>query len=470
LTTIEEWRAFLQQWSDEWLETDTKFPTAVRKRRWLGYDPATEDQIERVETRLGYRLPPSYRAFLLTSNGWRLTSPMVKRLRPVSAIRWLLEEEPGRFELELPTEDEAPLQGPTAEEYYSYTQEFSVFADPQHFRKLLTIADPIEGDSLIYVLNPEAVTEDGEWEAWEDAHWNPGSVRYPSFAHLMRNEYEMFLAVVRGRAEHGNRVFGPFDDVYAPSRPRKPATRIGTAKPLKKRLTADELVAQLESPSARVRNAAAKHLVRQWPSNEKPQLVESLTCVLTSHLGQIARSAAALALGSYGDERATIPLIEALSDSDIVVANSALGGLSTLAARRRDPRIADAAVRLLATTQDRFAIENAMNILEHEFADSRLRPIALQLLDADIDGQLRYQAAFAYAKFAQDPLNELCARLTHRNHGIRAAAVAALRERNDPRATPHLAPLLHDPNPEVVMQATTTLRFLDQSKKHEPLE
>ena len=58
--------------------------------------------------------------------------------------------------------------------------------------------------------------------------------------------------------------------------------------------------------------------------------------------------------------------------------------------------------------------------------------ISLRLLDADlrshqrVNSQLRYQAAFAYAKFAKDPLKELCARLTSENPEIRAAAVAVL--------------------------------------------
>jgi hypothetical protein len=476
VTTIDEWRAFLQQWSDDWLATDTKFSAAVRKQRWLGYERATEEQIQRVEKRLGYRLPPSYRAFLLTTNGWRFASPMVRRLRPVSAIRWLMEEDPERFDIDLAGMPEEPLQGVTPEEYYSYTSQFSAFADQQHFRKSLKIADPIDGDSLIYVLNPEAVTEDGEWEAWEDAHWIPGSTRHPSFAHLMRHEYEMFLAVLRGHSNRGEGCVGPFDGVYAPSKPRHPAKPIGTPKPLKKRLTVEELVVQLEDSSARVRNAAAKQIFKQWPSDEKPELLPALMRILRGDLGQMARCAAAHMLGSYGDEQAVVPLIDALSDADIVVANASIGALFTLAGRHRDPRIADAACELLATTKDYFAITTAMNILEHEFEDPRLADIGLRLLDADMDShqrvnsQLRYQAAFAYAKFAKNPLKELCARLTSENPEIRAAAAAALRERSDPKAMPHLARLLRDPNPEVVMQAQMTLQFLDRRQEGAPPE
>ena len=69
LTAPEDWREFLQRWSDEWLRTEEEFSAPVRRSQWLGYKPATEKQIAQVEKRLGYQLPRSYRAFLLTSNG-----------------------------------------------------------------------------------------------------------------------------------------------------------------------------------------------------------------------------------------------------------------------------------------------------------------------------------------------------------------------------------------------------------------
>jgi hypothetical protein len=40
-----------------------------RENRWLGYEPAGEEAVRAAEERLGVRLPPSYRNFLLTSNG-----------------------------------------------------------------------------------------------------------------------------------------------------------------------------------------------------------------------------------------------------------------------------------------------------------------------------------------------------------------------------------------------------------------
>ena len=44
MTKTDEWRAFLQKWSEEWLEVETDFPAEVREKKWLGFEPATELQ------------------------------------------------------------------------------------------------------------------------------------------------------------------------------------------------------------------------------------------------------------------------------------------------------------------------------------------------------------------------------------------------------------------------------------------
>lgn len=41
------------------------------------------------------------------------------------------------------------------------------------------------GDDAVYLLNPQVLTEDGEWEAWSFAAWLPGAVRFPSFWDLI---------------------------------------------------------------------------------------------------------------------------------------------------------------------------------------------------------------------------------------------------------------------------------------------
>ena len=117
--TTTEWREFLQRWTDEWLARDEKFPRQVRERRWLGSQPATEKQLSQLEKRLGYRLPPSYRNFLFTTNGWSRTSVFIKRVLPVSKVDWLQTHDPQLLDIWSPEDSDSP--GVTdLTEYFSY--------------------------------------------------------------------------------------------------------------------------------------------------------------------------------------------------------------------------------------------------------------------------------------------------------------------------------------------------------------
>src|SRR5436190_167977 len=98
LETAEQWRVFLQRWSEEWLEVE---------------DPQLLDVYN-----------------------------------------------------EIPRE---PYDGLSLAEYFAYDP--NLMFDNSHFRATLKLSDPVPGDSLTYLLNPLAVAENGEWEAWQYAHW-----------------------------------------------------------------------------------------------------------------------------------------------------------------------------------------------------------------------------------------------------------------------------------------------------------
>ncbi|MTD55114.1 SMI1/KNR4 family protein [Amycolatopsis pithecellobii] len=74
-STVGEWRDFLRRHSSE-----------------FGYEPASEDAIRAAEERLGVRLPPAYRNFLLVSNGWS-SSLSELSLLDVDHIGWFSEAE-----------------------------------------------------------------------------------------------------------------------------------------------------------------------------------------------------------------------------------------------------------------------------------------------------------------------------------------------------------------------------------------
>jgi HEAT repeat protein len=472
--TIPEWRNFLQRWTDAWLVRDEKFPRQVRERKWLGSHPAAENQIARLEKQLGYRLPPSYRNFLLTTNGWSRTSVFIKRLLPISKVDWLQTREPELLDIWSPQDDDEPANQ-NLEEYYSY--DGTPVFDRAHLRHSLLIAEPIDGDSMIYVLNPLVVAKDGEWEAWRFANWIPGAERFPSFELLMRAEFELFSN------EGKTQDFGPYTGIYAPDQPRHAAPRIGQRRLQPKRSSVPELIAQLESPARATRLKAAKHLLREFSPhdayNEHPEIVEPLSRILSSDLETDVRSAAAAMLGTYGDTTAIAPLIKALDIPDLTaIAISALLYISIYIA---DTRVADAMVRLLQTPRTLFETEHAVHILE-DLKDARLSAIALHLLDnapfilpnveklpnspmaeAYHRSSIRFLGAFAFAKMSDSPTNELIKRLTHLDAAVRAAAVAALREDKNrgPHLSSHVMPLLSDPDPIVQLQASTTLQFLE---------
>jgi hypothetical protein len=54
------------------------------------------------------------------------------------------------------------------------------------------ISDVADG---VLLLNPEVVSDDGEWEAWFFAAWLPGATRYRSFWDLMHGERERYRSL-----------------------------------------------------------------------------------------------------------------------------------------------------------------------------------------------------------------------------------------------------------------------------------
>ncbi len=104
-------------------------------------------------------------------------------------------------------------------DYYAYGDGGADYHLAGHMRSLVQISDVDDG---VYLLNPKAVTPDGEWEAWFFANWVPGARRFPSFAHLMLHEYRSFaqLEGIVG-ADRGL----PTLSTFAPGVPRVAAQR-----------------------------------------------------------------------------------------------------------------------------------------------------------------------------------------------------------------------------------------------------
>jgi hypothetical protein len=195
-----DWTAFLRQYNAELLpsehvaemvchlDEDGNLAAAVQAG-WLGYPGATEEQLARTEERLGVSLPPSYSAFLATSNGWRCPSTSIPRLWAAEEIERLAVTDPDAIDGW--SEHTEPVGNA---DYFVYgDQQQPHNFSPDYLKRALQISEQEIAGSAVYLLVPDVVTPEGEWEAWMLAHWLPGAKRYRSFKELMEDERQSFL-------------------------------------------------------------------------------------------------------------------------------------------------------------------------------------------------------------------------------------------------------------------------------------
>nr|WP_243274721.1 SMI1/KNR4 family protein [Streptomyces albus] len=121
-----------------------------REAGWLGYEPAGEEAVLAAEERLGVRLPPTYRNFLLTSNGWSSIGEL--DLLKVEENGWFPDLEPQLFQA-----------------WSSPGLEF--FADDLELLKRCPLISIDGGSGGRWLLHADSAREDGEWTAYE---WWPG--------------------------------------------------------------------------------------------------------------------------------------------------------------------------------------------------------------------------------------------------------------------------------------------------------
>ncbi|MFW6640856.1 SMI1/KNR4 family protein [Nocardiopsis algeriensis] len=183
--TAEDWRSYLAGYSADMLrvmdeeeilalldEKEDSTGAGEHPTPWLGFDGATEEQIEALEERLGTRLPPSYRSFLAASDGWNVMGAFVYSLHGTSSVGWMrdLGSDWGLGEHHLKKEG---MVGPT-----------------------LLVSD--ETDAQYWLLDAGDVSPDGEWAAYIWASWYPGlGERHGSFAELVAAERASFEELSR---------------------------------------------------------------------------------------------------------------------------------------------------------------------------------------------------------------------------------------------------------------------------------
>ncbi|WP_433333952.1 SMI1/KNR4 family protein [Spirillospora sp. CA-294931] len=174
-----DWMPWLTRWSEEWVRSidQDMVDAELLRTRWLGFAPAAPEAVAAAEARLGTRLPPSYRSFLLATDGWREAGTSVRRLRDTSNVGWLHDIEPRWEKWEL----------------FSHDDERDAIS-----RGLLI---SLQVDAGVLFLDPGDVGEDGEWAAYSLFSWDAEPPRrFPSFHALMENLYAGF----RQMGEHGD--------------------------------------------------------------------------------------------------------------------------------------------------------------------------------------------------------------------------------------------------------------------------
>ncbi|HET6502555.1 MAG TPA: SMI1/KNR4 family protein [Amycolatopsis sp.] len=171
-----DWKPWLTRWSEEWISSAEPgdLDSAVLTQCWLGFAPATEDEVAAAEARLGMRLPPSYREFLLSTNGWRNAGCFVFRMRDTSNLGWLRDHEPHWENWEDLSPDDNPDPG-----------------NGNRFTRGLLLS--LDADAGILFLDPGDVDEAGEWAAYSLFSWRAEPpVRFASFIELMEQLYAEF--------------------------------------------------------------------------------------------------------------------------------------------------------------------------------------------------------------------------------------------------------------------------------------
>ncbi|TMQ31890.1 MAG: SMI1/KNR4 family protein, partial [Planctomycetota bacterium] len=316
-----DWRSLLTDWSVDLMQTELaqRVEPPLESPEWLGFAPATAAEIQGLERRLGVLLPPSYKAFLLTSNGWRRTTAFIDRIRPAQEVDWFRVENE-RWAEEFPTYGSSLPD----EEYYSYAEDGAPDYRAEHLSSMLQISDVDDG---VYLLNPEAVTPDGEWEAWFFADWVPGAERFPSFAHLMVRDYRLCLTLQKVKRA---RPSLPTLETPGADVPRVPAERVRGKEARAPSL--EVLIEHMGSPDEKARAKAIRtflgKLRGRLNAERRPDLVPVLTELFYTRSDAGVRSACVVGIAELAEEgtRPT-PLFNALCDPSVDVV---LAGISSL--------------------------------------------------------------------------------------------------------------------------------------------
>lgn len=184
-----EWRDFLSRWSGEWADAaEAEEPAegeeaaagereeAPRRERWLGFAGADESRIAAAEERLGCRLPPSYRAFLQVSDGWRHAGGSVYMLAGTEQVR---------------RHEDASGLGQSFRDQLDEDSTAEEVLRAGMWERALQL--DVESDAMYVLMDPGDTDDSGEWAVYDWAYWRAAPPeRYGSFREFMEAMYQGF--------------------------------------------------------------------------------------------------------------------------------------------------------------------------------------------------------------------------------------------------------------------------------------
>lgn len=413
--TDAEWQQFLRRWNHDLFGSPiaAELPDDVKASRWIGRPPPSDSQISKTEERLGIALPPSYRAFLRVSNGWGRPTESILQLNAVDEVDWFRKANRDWIRAYTTPVSYHMNDALPDEDYFAYGEN-SVSFRITHLKETLQISEV--GDSAVYLLNPQVITKEGEWEAWFFANWLPGARRYRSFEELMLAEYARFT---RQELSPPAGAPGGLPDEYRGS-PGSPKRRVLKRKrrrepkllnkPLSK-WTAEELLEILRNPEFGIIHGEAIH-----------------------------------GLGLLGDARAVEPLIASL--------RAGVNAVDAAAALKRLDRdqLREELLEILANEwRSRIFHVIPFAALLAELRDERAVPILNEIMhDESPESRLAsdYVGTFL-GQLGHAGFDALAAALQCDSAVVRTRATRSLIYTNDARARDLLAPLERDPDPAI---------------------
>lgn len=164
----------------------------IIRNQGLSFEPATIQQIQEAESRLGVSLPDSYRQFLLHSNGWLSPNGI---LLGANDIAWFAKKDPTMVQ-DWSGNSPAPIED---KDYFVYgSEQYPHHMRGEYLKDCLVISQAYaELPNERLLLNRAVVFSNGEWEAWHLSPRLPGAVRVRSFAEMMELEKRRDLHSIR---------------------------------------------------------------------------------------------------------------------------------------------------------------------------------------------------------------------------------------------------------------------------------